>query len=369
LNKPVSQRTQEAARAYFAQRYPDLSDADMLSLIGQREAQTARFFAVYAEDQKKRIDANRELFGQPVYLVDVHAHSRYSDGTAASIAEISDWASKFGLHLQAVTDHETLEQRRETQNYDNLCFGMETTAEGQHIVVLDIQTPLPSHQRNGTMAEKCTEIRKVGAVPIVAHPCGWRTTIYAPDRVDKVARLDGRFGMEIANAAVNLFDYYDLTDERAVGLWDRLLRMGKRVVGCGSTDAHNVLELGMVWNGLLGRKPGRSRIGARMLRGRHFISNGPFIDLVVDDAKMGQDYRPKRPSVTIRVAAVDVAGIAKVRLLRNGRSMKTKGSMAARDTATLHVRDRVAQGETYYRAEVLSRDGRRAYTNPVWVRR
>jgi len=336
-------------------------------MVGQREAQTASFFAIYAEDRKRRIDANRELLGQPVHLTDLHCHSRYSDGTAASIAEISDWAERLGLDLQAVTDHNTIDQRVETRKFDNLCFGTEIAAEQQHIVALDVRRQLATAPADVTMKQKFAEIRKLGGVPIVPHPCGWRTCIYEPDRIEKVVALDGRFVMEIGNGALNMFDYYDLTDERAVRLWDRLLRAGKRVIGCGNTDAHNVLELGMIWNGLLGGKPNREKIGRRVLTGRHFVSDGPFIELRVDDARMGQTYRPKRPTVTIAATAVDSVGIAKLRLLRNGRSVKTKNSAGAPTQATMEIRDRIPPGGTYYRAEALARDGRRAYTNPIWL--
>ena len=46
--------------------------------------------------------------------------------------------------------------------------------------------------------------------------------------------LGGDFTIELINGANNILDCYDITDERAIALWDRHLSQGKTVRGMGT---------------------------------------------------------------------------------------------------------------------------------------
>jgi len=359
-------RLSKVADGHFAANHPGQDREECVLRLVQRETQRIRHFKLFAEDRRKRLDATRSLCPERVWLADFHSHSDYSDGTAVHLGEISQVASQFGIDVQTVTDHNTLDQRRDVAKFPNLACGIELVAEGQHFVVLDIKDLMCNGTGNVTLSDKLDQARKLGGFFIVAHPCGWRTCIYPPATVEKVIQLEGRYGMEIGNGAENIFDYYDYTDAQALKLWDRLLCMGRKVVAVGNTDAHAVTELGMIWNGLVGPKPDVNRIGKRAAKGNHFVSDSPFIFASVNDAAMGETIRAERCEIEVR--AYDSAGLAQLRLIHNGKVINTKNDSNSPTSLTIELTHKpTASG--YYRAEVLSHDFRKGFSNPLWVER
>ena len=72
--------------------------------------------------------------------------------------------------------------------------------------------------------------------------------------------LGGDFTIELINGANNILDCYDITDERAIALWDRHLSQGKTVRGMGNTDAHLPQAIGDAWNGLVLKRPSKRKV-------------------------------------------------------------------------------------------------------------
>jgi hypothetical protein len=362
-------RLRQKLEDFFAAHYSAFDQEERLLRLGHRESQWLRYLGCFAEDKRKRLEATRQLCPQKVFLADLHSHSGYSDGSALSIEEISRWAEAFGLDLQAVTDHNTIEQKKETDKFPNLGCGMEIRAGRHHLLLLDINEAIEPAEKDETLSDRMAAIRSSGKFPIIAHPCGWRTTTYLPPRVALIHHLEGPFGIEIGNAAANLFDYYDHTDAAAVRLWDQLLRSGKRVIGLGNTDAHNIFAMGLIWNGLLGRRPKKGKMDRRISKGRHFVSDAPFIFIKVNGAQMGQEIEAGSGKVEIEVEAHDSLGLSKLRLIKNGRSFRTKNSATASRSLRIKLKDKIDAGRAYFRAEVYAKDFRKGYTNPIWVRR
>lgn len=362
-------RLRQRLEDFFAAHYGAFDQEEKLLRLGHRESQWLRYLGCFAEDKRRRIEATRKLCPERVFLADLHSHSDHSDGSALNIGEISRWVEAFGLDYQAITDHSTVEQKNETAEYANLGYGIEIMAGQHHLVILDVDEKIEHGKEGETLSDKVAEIRSLSKFPIIAHPCGWRTTTYLPQRVALIYPLEVPFGMEIGNAASNLFDYYDHTDSSALRLWDRLLRSGKRVIGLGNTDAHNIFAMGLIWNGIIGRFPGRNKIGKRICKGRHFVSDGPFILLKVNGVEMGEEIEAASGKVEVEVEAYDSFGLTKLRLIKNGRSLRTKNSSAGSETLSLKLNDKLDEEWAYFRAEVYAKDFRKAYTNPIWVRR
>ena len=352
---------------YVATRYAGMDAADASLWIGYREMEWVRFLELYAEDRRRRISATRALCPHKVWLVDLHSHSPYSDGRAANVAEVSRWAELHAIDLQTVADHDTIAQGAEVPSFKNLALGEEIVSnDGHHMVGIEVDRAIDP-DRNKPLRGRMEDIRKANGYAILAHPCGWRGTIYPRERVEAVFQMDGDFGMEIANGAVNLFDYYDSTDAEAVKLWDRLLCAGRRVVAFGNTDAHSVMEFGMVWNGFVGTRPARKNLKRLCARGHHFVGDGPFAVLRVNEAELGGSCRTKSGKTKVSVEAYDSAGIAKVRIIKNGRMVKTIRSRHEAGVLCEGLEDSVDTGRNYYRAEAYAIDNRKGFTNPVWV--
>ena len=361
-------RLKQRLEDFFAAHYGAFDREERLLRLGHRESQWLRYLGRFAEDRRRRIEATRKLCPQKVFLADLHSHSDYSDGSALNIEEISRWAEAFGLDYQAITDHGTVEQKNETARYPNLGHGTEIHGGRHHLLILDVDEAIENGKEGETLSDKMAAIRRLGQFPIIAHPCGWRTTTYLPERVALIYPLEGAYGIEIGNGAANLFDYYDHTDSSAMRLWDRLLRSGKRVIGLGNTDAHNIFAMGLIWNGIIGRLPIKNKMGQRISKGRHFVSDGPFIFLKVNGAEMGQKIEAASGKVEIEVEAYDSFGLSKLRLIKNGRSVRTKNSSAGSKILSLKLKDKLDAEWAYYRAEIYAKDFRKGYTNPIWVR-
>lgn len=354
---------------FFTAHYGAFDQEESLLRLAHRESQWLRYLGYFAEDKRKRLEATRQLCPQKVFLADLHSHSDYSDGTALNMEEISRWAGAFGLDYQAVTDHATVEQKNETIKFPNLGHGIEIMAGQHHLLILDVDKTIEHSKENESLADKMAEIRAQGKFPIIAHPCGWRTTTYLPQRVALLHPLEGAFGIEIGNGAANLFDYYDHTDAAALRLWDRLLLSGKRVIGLGNTDAHNIFAMGLIWNGIVGEPPQKNRMDKRISQGNHFVSDAPFIFLKINGAQMGEEVEAASGKIEIEVVAYDSFGLSKLRLKKNGKAFKTEDSTVGSRTLRLKLDDELDAEWAYFRAETFAKDFRKGYTNPIWVRR
>lgn len=352
---------------YVAARYQGMDISDASLWMGYREMEWVRYLELYAEDRTRRITRTRALCPHKVWLVDLHSHSHHSDGRAANAAEISRWAQLQSIDLQAIADHDTIAQAEDIPAFPNLALGEEIVSnDGHHMVGIEI-THAIDPDRNKTIRDRMEDIRRANGYAILAHPCGWRTVIYPPERVAEVFQMDGDFGMEIANGACNLFDYYDVTDAEAIKLWDRLLCTGRRVIGFGNTDAHSVLEFGMVWNGFVETRPTRKNLKRLCKLGRHFISDGPFLFLRVNDTEPGSAFKSRTGKIRLMIEAYDSAGLARLRVIKNGHVWKTIRIEDEACVMQTQLSDTVEKGKNYYRVEAYALDNRKAFTNPVWV--
>ncbi len=361
------ERIRKSVEQYVGSRYAHMSGEDASIWMGYREMEWVRYLELFAEDRRRRISKTRELCPHKVWIADLHSHSHYSDGRAANLAEVSRWAELHAVDVQTVADHDTIAQAGELSQFKNLALGEEVVSgDGHHMVGIEVAQAVDP-DRNKPVQARMDDIRKAKGYAILAHPCGWRTVIYPPEQVERVFQMDGEFGMEIGNGACNLFDYYDVTDASAVKLWDRLLSSGRRVIGFGNTDAHSVLEFGMVWNGFVGDRPTRKNLKRLCARGRHFVSDGPFVFLRVNDAEMGGKTSAAAGKAKIVVEAYDSAGIARIRVVKNGRVLKQAVNRRQSAVFNLALDDAADAQKTFYRVEAYAVDGRRAYTNPVWM--
>lgn len=189
----------------------------------------------------------------------IHVHSVYSDGTG-TVEEITRTAQRQGLDFLILTDHNTLEGRRQGKagrhGTVQVLIDQETSVHGGgHYLVLDASEEIASYRKADETIQRAIQ---VGGLGFIAHPhargSGWKE----PD-------IPGITGLEIYNAREDVEDEFlpwltfctvlfgsdrslpQWLDRpaRSLALWDRRLNRGERLVGIGATNAHGLRWLGL----------------------------------------------------------------------------------------------------------------------------
>jgi len=313
-----------------------------------------------------QLDALRERWARTqqelsvtVRRADLHSHTTHSDGKQ-SVATMDAWRQRAGLDVLAITDHNTLAHAADCAPFGNILVGEEVTGSHHHVL---IHRPPNLIAIANELRQEVANIRAAGGLPLVAHPTGWQGRIYDDERIAAVRELAGPFLMEIANGAGNWYDYRDSTDETAVGLWDELLDAGSQVIAVGNSDAHRAANVGLVWNGVAEDYGDPATVYAAIAEGRGFISNGPAALLWADGAPTSRSARTPARSVHLRLEVADSAGLARWRLVADGRTWK-EGGIEGKRSLVLEF-DAPGHGVQSYRLECVASDGRQAYSNPV----
>lgn len=185
----------------------------------------------------------------------VHIHTRYSHDTTAPLHELRDALVRHKMDYAIVTDHGTLEGKKlfEGMHEKTLwIFGSELSTDAGKYLALD--APL-TFEDGVTARGIINNVQAKGGMGFIAHPFSkrepWRDWT-----------LDGFTGMEIYNAADDLYDepiwwfavrwlyfpkrlfglsIFDRPDQALVQ-WDMLTKK-RRVVGIGGNDAHGNLRV------------------------------------------------------------------------------------------------------------------------------
>jgi len=349
-------------------QYTEMNEDEFVRVLIQRDEEVQAYFGFWADMRRNRIEATRRLCHFPVTLANLHTHSIYGDGATYGIQEISEWANKYGLDWGTVTDHGTLEHRKLCQEFTNLWWGEEANLGGHDFLVFGLDQPVTGENKSRPIQQALDRIKQREGVAIFAHPCGTRSVRWEdPEHILKLAQgLEGLSGLEVINSGGHLFNPRDTVNDSVIRIWDTLLARGRRTLAFGNTDAHVAQKLGAVWNGFIGKIKTREELLSRLKSGNHFVSDGPIVQLQVNDCPMGSKVECSGQPVQIRIEAFDSEGIDQVRLIRNGKILHQK-NYNAKPKIILKFKDKLEKSNTYYRVETETTDYRHAYSNPVWV--
>lgn len=319
------------------------------------------------EHMRLRIDASRAMFGAPRFFRgDCHCHTIHSDGIG-TVEDMNTMKDAAGLDFLFITDHWGVTQKRECVKFRNLWWGQEPGTHLHHMGILD--NPRKYVVKSDLLADVAAA-RKLGRLVFIPHPTGWYPQKrYNQEQLDVLFRLGPEFHMEIINGANQMLDTFDVTDDSAVKLWDKLLCAGRRVHAMGNTDAHLPHCIGSVWNGVWTAKLDKISVLRALGNGRMFVSEAPCLDLQVASggrrAGMGQSLVVRKGKATLRFRAADSFGLQELRVIQDGALVRTLG---LRGKTHLHgtISLRVGPRSRYVRIECNAKDWRRAYTNPVY---
>jgi len=312
------------------------------------------------EDTAQRVKESKKLFGEKFYRGDCHSHTQHSDGIG-TVAETAEMVKAAGLDFQFVTDHWGLTQAPECREH-GLWYGQEPVTKDHHMVILGLEEAFTPKM---DFLQDMADAKKLGATLCVPHPTGWwPQVVYQQSQLDLLEQLPDPFLMEICNGANNIVRAVDYTDESAVQLWDHLLGIGKIVYAMGNTDAHAPHSIGMIWNGVLASRCSQTAILKTLREGHNFVSEAPLVNLQAGDVGMSGTVK-KTKSLKLNINAVDSRGLAKVLLIADGNVVK-KWNLD--DEPQLKVTlPFPPRAKRYVRLEVTARDGKRAWSNPIFV--
>lgn len=177
------------------------------------------------------------------YKCELHTHTRHSDARH-NLEELIDKAwNMFNIDALAITDHNTMTAYREVDAFKKdypftFIPGIELTTFYGHIVVLGLEQYIEwrdLHKFN--LQERVEEIKNIGGVVGIAHPC----------RVGDPISTGSYFDYHIDD--YNVFDYIevwtrtasveDIENKANMALWTELLNKGHRITGVYGRDWHS----------------------------------------------------------------------------------------------------------------------------------
>lgn len=308
----------------------------------------------------RRVEESRRLFKKKFFRGDFHSHTRHSDG-AGTVAETAGMAKIAGLDFQFVTDHWGITQAPECRKH-KLWVGQEPGTRHHHMGILGLDHAFAPGGED--LVADVREATRLGGTVFIPHPAGWwPKKVYTEEQKKALEELPSPFLMEVINGAGNVVTAFDYTDQAAVEVWDHLLMLGRRVHAMGNTDAHNPLGIGMVWNGVFAPRCEQESILRAVRAGKSFASEAPLLDLFIGKTPMGAVAKGRGEPLRFTVA--DAGGLMRVRLIGDG---KVRRTWHLDGKPLLTQQQKIPAGvKRYVRVEAVSEDGRRGYSNPVYL--
>lgn len=308
-----------------------------------------------ARHTAKRIEASKQLFtalgGSSFFRGDCHSHTQHSDGRG-TVAETAEMVKAAGLDFQFVTDHWGITQAAECREH-GLWYGQEPVTEYHHMLILGLEQAFTPQRK---FFEDMVAAKELGATVCIPHPGGWwPDMVYTLEQKQQLEKLPDPFLMEIVNGASNIINAIDYTDELAIEWWDHLLMLGRKVYGMGNTDAHAPHSIANVWNGVFAPECRQELILSALEAGNHFVSEAPLIEIENNAGRL-----------TLRVA--ESIGLRQLKVVVDGKPTQNwhwhDDTLVRKFAVEFDIPD---QAQKYVRVEVTANDGKRAFSNPIFL--
>lgn len=300
------------------------------------------------------------------YKGNTHTHTLNSDGDT-SPDEVARWYREHGYHFLVLTDHNFLtsvDGLNALMGADEqflILPGEEVTdrvgSAPLHINGLLVERVVPPQGGNSVsevIQRDVDAIRAANGVPHLNHPnFGWAVTAEDIKRV----RNDKLFEIFNGHPLVNNDGGGDRPGLEV--MWDDILSSGKLLYGLATDDAHHFKR---PWDPTASR-PGRGWVVVRAPRldGREIVAALERGDFYASTGVELEDVQATPQRLTIRIREERTSKY-RVRFIgRNGQTL--------REVTTNPASYDITGSEGYVRAVVLESNGKRAWVQPVLVRR
>ena len=290
----------------------------------------------------------------------LHVHTTRSDGKGTP-EEVIRLHHENGYHFMALTDHNVINHINHADVPMTMLSGIERdlrlpgrTQDKPHCVhVVGIGVPgdpaapgqdvYPGHAGNGECGADAQpmidDMHAWGMKTIYAHP-EWSGTTYQ-DFKD----LKGNFAMEVWNTGCAIENAQDMN----APYWDEALDAGQHIWGVATDDGHPVYQHCKGWVMVAADNDASSILDA-LEKGEFYSSCGPEIhDFYVEDG----------------VAHVECSAAASIQFISLRHPLPCRRMEAEPLTS---AECNVPEGLKYIRVSVVDEQGRRAWSNPIFLR-
>jgi hypothetical protein len=276
-----------------------------------------------------------------------HSHTTTSDGDASIAHRVRQYA-KAGYSVLAITDHrQTNDVTGLTSKELLVISGMEyhprcsTRGGGYHLVALDVPHGFGFAEEYPPDANSCIQaVKKAGGHTILGHPfwCGLRH--------DQIACLKDIIALEVFNSQCDRVGRGESNEA-----WSNLLDSGRALPVVAVDDTHDAPDLFFGWTMLKLRQLSVPAVIEAVQTGCSYSSSGP---VVLDFAVRRRHVEIEcSPAVAIYLLAQDAHGDRA--LPRQGKTIRC-------------YRRQVHKNWNYVRAVVVDAGGRKAWTNPIYLK-
>ena len=282
------------------------------------------------------------------WRANLHTHTSLSDGALAPELVCAKY-QEAGYHILALTDHERL-TRCPHLAAENFLTIPAAEVGWPHVVHLGARTVV----EGGTLPITLKAIAREGGLAVIAHPVSLA--------VEALLTAAHYQAIEIVNFFCLMHHEFDPPDGgspegEAVGLWDDLLRAGRRVWGVAADDAHfrEVPDFAGAWVWVEAEELSEAEVLAALGAGRFYSSEGPRVEQIRVSGG-GEVCIRTSPVVEVRLVTADPE-VTVVRRL---------GPADAR-SFSLSLGDLGLMRPGYVRVELRDEQGRRAWLNPFFI--
>ncbi len=290
----------------------------------------------------------------------LHAHTTNSDGDLAPklLVQHYDWA---GYDVLAISDHWVRTDEPSTPGLlvipsAELNAIAPTRADDAHVLALGLETePTVPETEFAPLQEVVSWIVENGGVPFLAH------TYWSGLRVEQWEACEGLLGIEIWNTGCEL----ELGRGDAGLHWDEALEGGRLFYGLATDDTHHPgYDSGFAWTWVKARERTQDAVLDALREGAFYGSTGPRIKTVdVDDGTVTVRCSPAA-SITLYTGRCRGARVNAGRL---GIPHNAEVLERTDDGLITAVRLERPFRQPYGRIEVADANGKRAWTNPLWI--
>ncbi|MBN1816495.1 MAG: CehA/McbA family metallohydrolase [Sedimentisphaerales bacterium] len=282
------------------------------------------------------------------YKAAFHVHTTTSDGDVDVPTRLAQYRD-LGYAIVAVTDHWKTNDLSGFSDEKFLAInGMEahpqtrTGAPAHHLVCLNLPHPFEL-DRKLQAQELVDNVIQVGGKVIYAHP------YWTAHTIEEMSEIKGYIGVEVFNAVCQIRWGKGFGNVH----WDQTLNKGWALPAVATDDVHSSKEIDVGWTMIKARGLGKAEVMEAIAAGSYYASCGPTVeDFHIKDGVVGIQ---SSPAVQIRFQ-FDRAGGGRVFNAKEGQTITS---------AQWKLPTNSPPG--WIRAEVIDRQGRYAWTNPLPV--
>jgi len=288
----------------------------------------------------------------------LHAHTTRSDGELAPEALAAHYA-RAGYDVLAITDH----WKRTDAESDGLLVLASAElncilphARDGHVLAFGIDAdPGELATEYADLARTAEWIVAHGGVAYLAHPY-WTGAVPGslelPDDVHGIEVYNGGCELEIGRGLSSVH-------------WDELLESGRDCLALATDDSHHPgFDSDLAWTWVRAAERSRDAVLDALRRGSFYGSTGPLVH-GVEVADGAVEVRSS-PCCSVTLLAGKTVGAA-AHAGRLPYCHRSRVLERSDDGALTRARLELPVAARYARLELVDRDGRRAWTNPVWL--